>query len=302
MADADNRLFALAREGQRQPSALVAIIVTFVILAITIVAGQMFAGIMLHRIAPAGTPTTSDPIVEGTRRLIGNAAGFWPLYLCLWGWLTFWSKRSLRTLGFERQRVAYTFVGGFVGLLMMTVVAIAIAMLPQTTLARGTWQTAGLAAVCGSCLALGGTAIQSTAEEALFRGWLLPTIGVRIGPWIGVVISSGLFGLAHSLNPNVTALGVTNLILFGGFLALYALRDGGLWGACAWHTAWNWTESDLFGLSGSGGPLRSALLTSVSPHGPVMAAGGAFGPDDGLIQSAVLLIGIAVLVGLRRKA
>jgi membrane protease YdiL (CAAX protease family) len=75
-----------------------------------------------------------------------------------------------------------------------------------------------------------------------------------------VIVSSLLFGLAHGLNPHVTALGVINLTLFGGFLALYALREGGLWGACAWHMAWNWTESDLFGLSGSGGPLHAALL------------------------------------------
>jgi len=37
MLDADNRLFALAREGERQPSMLVAITVTIVTLAITIV-------------------------------------------------------------------------------------------------------------------------------------------------------------------------------------------------------------------------------------------------------------------------
>ena len=39
-----------------------------------------------------------------------------------------------------------------------------------------------------------------------------------------------------------------NLSLFGAFLALYALAEGGLWGACAWHTCWNWTDGHLFGL------------------------------------------------------
>ena len=54
----------------------------------------------------------------------------------------------------------------------------------------------------------------------------------------------------------------------------------------------------MFGLSGSGGPLHAALLTSVRPGGPDIATGGAFGPDGGLIQLAVLLIGVAVLVSL----
>ena len=299
MLDADNRLFALAREGQRQPSMLVAITVTIVTLAVTIVGGQMLARIIFHTIPLAGTESSTDPFVEGIRRLIDDAVGFLPVYLCLWGWLAFWSKRSFRTLGFERQRpAAHALGGGLVGLLMMSIVAIGIAMLPRTALARGTLQTAGLVAIGGSLLMLAGTAIQSSAEEALFRGWLLPSIGLRAGPWIGVTVSSLLFGLAHGLNPHVTALGVINLTLFGGFLALYALREGGLWGACAWHTAWNWTESDLFGLSGSGGPLHGALLTSVKPGGPDVATGGAFGPDGGLIQLAVLLIGVAVLVSL----
>ena len=297
--DADNRLLALAREGERQPSMLVAITVTIVTLAITIVGGQMLARIILHTIPLAGTESTTDPFVEGARRLIDDAVGFLPVYLCLWGWLAFWSKRSFRTLGFECQRpVAQALGGGLIGLVMMSIVAIGIIMLPRTALARGTWQTAGWVAIGGSLLSLTGTAIQSSAEEALFRGWLLPSIGLRAGPWIGVIVSSLLFGLAHGLNPHVTALGVMNLTLFGGFLALYALHDGGLWGACAWHTAWNWTESDLFGLSGSGGPLHAALLTSVKPGGPDIATGGAFGPDGGLIQLGVLLMGIAVLVSL----
>ena len=71
------------------------------------------------------------------------------------------------------------------GLLMMSIVAIGIVMLPRTALARGTLQTAGLVAIGGSLLMLAGTAIQSSAEEALFRGWLLPSIGLRAGPWIG---------------------------------------------------------------------------------------------------------------------
>jgi membrane protease YdiL (CAAX protease family) len=303
MFDANNRLFVLAQESEPQPSMLVAITVTFVTLAITIVAGQMLARIIFHAIPLAGTQSSIDPLVEGLRRLIDDAVGFLPAYLCLWGWLAFWSKRSFRTLGFDRQRpFAHALGGGLVGLLMMSIVAIGIAMLPRSGLGRGTLQTAGLAAIGGSLLTLAGTSIQSSAEEVLFRGWLLPSIGVRAGPWKGVIVSSLLFGVAHGLNPHVTALGVINLTLFGGFLALYALREGGLWGACAWHSSWNWTESDLFGLSGSGGPLHAALLTSVKPGGPDIVTGGAFGPDGGLIQLAVLLIGIAVLVSWRRMS
>jgi membrane protease YdiL (CAAX protease family) len=120
--------------------------------------------------------------------------------------------------------------------------------------------------------------------------------GLTYGPWVGVAVSSLSFGLAHALNPNATLLGLTNLSLFGAFLALYALAEGGLWGACAWHTLWNWTNSNLFGLPDSGGPPGVALLMSIRPSGMNIITGGAFGPDGGLIETTVLLIGIGAVV------
>ena len=110
-----------------------------------------------------------------------------------------------------------------------------------------------------------------------------------------MAVSSLLFGLTHGLNPDATWLGLLNLSLFGAFLALYALAEGGLWGACGWHTLWNWTVSVLFGLRDSDGPLRPALLVCITPRGMDMVTGGAFGPDGGLIETAALLIGIGVV-------
>ena len=163
---------------------------------------------------------------------------------------------------------------------MMSAVAVGLALLPDTALALGQLWTVGLAALGGGLLTLFGTVVQSSGEELLFRGWLLPTIGARYGPRIGVAVSSAFFSLAHGLNPNATALGLLNLSLFGTFLALYALAEGGLWGACAWHTLWNWTDNVLFGLRDSGGPPRPALLVSITPSGPDIVTGGAFGSSS----------------------
>ena len=68
MLDADNRLFALAREGERQPSILVAITVTIVTLAVTIVGGQMLARIIFHTIPwpePSPAPIRSSRVSAG---------------------------------------------------------------------------------------------------------------------------------------------------------------------------------------------------------------------------------------------
>jgi membrane protease YdiL (CAAX protease family) len=292
----NNRLFVLARQGTRQSAALVAVAVTFVTLVVTIIGGQMLGRIAIRSIFPDGESITS-PLVEGARDLVGFTTGFLPIYLCLWAWLAFWSKRPFATLGFEHDRRTSRFLGGaLVAIVMMSIAAIVLAALPNTALARGQLLTVGPMAIIGGLLALLGTFVQSSGEEVLFRGWLLPTIGSRYGPWIGVAVSSLSFGLAHALNPNVTLLGLTNLSLFGAFLALYAIAEGGLWGACAWHTLWNWTASNLFGLPDSGGPPHAALLLSIRPSGMNILTGGAFGPDGGLIETTVLLIGIGAVV------
>ncbi|MGQ0604896.1 MAG: CPBP family glutamic-type intramembrane protease [Anaerolineales bacterium] len=68
---------------------------------------------------------------------------------------------------------------------------------------------------------------------------MLAWCGARYRPWLGVLVSSALFGVLHLLNPNVGLLPFINLCLFGLFAALYALREGGLWGIAAQHAVWN---------------------------------------------------------------
>jgi membrane protease YdiL (CAAX protease family) len=70
--------------------------------------------------------------------------------------------------------------------------------------------------------------IQSTAEELLFRGYLLQGIGKQ-NIWAGIIITGTLFGLAHGLNPETEkvgfALGMSYYISVGLFFALLAIFD-----------------------------------------------------------------------------
>ena len=131
-ATPDNRLFVLARQGQRQPSALVAIALTSVTLVVAVIGGQMASrvaiGLMLPKAEYAATP-----LADGVRDLLTFTLGFVPIYLCVWAWVALWSKRSFRTLGFERQHpLARVVGGGTVAFSMMSAVAIGLALLPDT--------------------------------------------------------------------------------------------------------------------------------------------------------------------------
>jgi len=134
----NNRLFALARQGRRQPSALLAIAVVPVTLALMI-ASQIVARLLLWPILPGAVQSVADPIAE--------IIGFLSIYLGLWVWLHFWGKRPFRSLGFERGCVPRRILGGaFVAGLMVVAMA-GLAMIPGASLAPGELRTKGLDAV-----------------------------------------------------------------------------------------------------------------------------------------------------------
>ena len=93
--------------------------------------------------------------------------------------------------------------------------------------------------------------------------------------------------------------GLANIVLFGLFISLYAVREGSLWGVCGWHAAWNWLLGLGFGLEVSGMKIDSLpLITDLTAaQGAAWwLTGAAFGPEASLVTTAVLLLGTIVLV------
>ena len=137
--------------------------------------------------------------------------------------------------------------------------------------------------------------MQGPAEEALTRGWLLPVIGARYRPIYGVIISSVIFAIFHSFNPNLGPIAILNLFLFGVFTALYALYEGGLWGIFSIHAVWNWAQGNIFGFEVSGGTASGGTLFNLMEVGPDIITGGPFGPEGGLAVTGVLVISCVIV-------
>lgn len=74
--------------------------------------------------------------------------------------------------------------------------------------------------------------IQTSAEELLFRGYLMQGLGLILHKWGAVLVSSLLFALPHLLNPEVYGANIWIAFLpyltTGLLLALVTLRDGTL--------------------------------------------------------------------------
>ena len=81
--------------------------------------------------------------------------------------------------------------------------------------------------------------IQTTAEEALFRGYLFQGFGAlfRKG-WIAIILSAVLFGLLHWTNPEVAKIGDILLVFYigtGVFLGILVHMDDGLELSMGYH-------------------------------------------------------------------
>ena len=290
----DNRLFTLARQGRRPPSALVAIAVVLFILVLVIV-GESKSRLAVQLIFPVGIQSIAEPIVE-------NVVGFLPIYLGLWVWLRLSSKRPFWSLGLESPGAARHALGGVLIAALMMAVTAGLAIISGAT--AGKSQMTGLTALGIRLLSLMAYLVQGPGEEVLFRGWLLAVIGARYRPWIGVLVSSLVFSLVHAgsiLMAPLVPLAFLNLFLFGIFAAFYALSEGGLWGICVWHAVWNWAMGDLLGFATDGVP-HIGVLISIRATGPAIVTGGAFGPEGGVAATAVFLIAIGIIVMRTRRS
>jgi len=317
----DNHLLALARMGElrftRRLStracriieklypivalvySVIAVVLTFICAGLVFaVMALAFGNVALNKLTIELPPLLPDPTLNQALSLV---IVFTPIYVWIGLWLWLVEKRALWTVGFERQGFALKYArGALLGFVLFSVAVGLFAAMGYAAFEEGNQPTGFV--FLGSILAVFlGWMVQGAAEEVLTRGFLLPVVSARYGPVVGIALSSLLFMLLHSFNPNLSVLAFVNLFLFGVFASLYALREGGLWGVCALHSVWNWTQGNLYGLEVSGGDAHTATLINLKEVGPDWLTGGAFGPEGGLAVTIVLVVGCVVVWWVNRS-
>jgi membrane protease YdiL (CAAX protease family) len=131
------------------------------------------------------------------------------------------------------------------------------------------------------------------SEELMFRGLPMVVASRVMRRGHAIVLLSVLFALAHLKNPDVTVAGIGNIVLAGIFLSLAFFSSGGMWTAFGAHLGWNATLAAL-AAPVSGTPFEMPYI-DYHMGSPAWLTGGAFGPEGGLIATAVLAAA-AVLV------
>ncbi|CAN5794319.1 hypothetical protein BH23GEM9_BH23GEM9_27720 [soil metagenome] len=142
-------------------------------------------------------------------------------------------------------------------------------------------------------------ALAALAEEAVFRGYPFQVLVRSAGPAVATAVTSALFAVAHSTNPEVGPFALLNIFLAGVLLAVAYLRTLSLWFATAVHLGWNWAMATLFDLPVSGIQLFDTPGYDAIVSGPQWWSGGEFGPEGGLVGT--IGFGVALLVVLRLR-
>jgi len=206
--------------------------------------------------------------------------------------------RSLTSMGLCRKGFVRQYSFGYlIGVAMMTATVVLSVLLGSATF---NGLNTGVTALY-ILLFFAGYLIQGMSEELCFRGYFMVSCANSAHMAVAVFASSLAFALLHLANPGITALAFLNILLFGVFAAVYILRTDDLWGACAIHSAWNFFQGNIFGISVSGSGMSSSVFGTTFVSGHALISGGAFGIEGGLCTTIVLLGATALAIFLPQK-
>jgi membrane protease YdiL (CAAX protease family) len=139
----------------------------------------------------------------------------------------------------------------------------------------------------------------AASEEVLLRGYAFQALEEQWNDKAATVITAVLFGLLHAANPSSGWAAIWGIVAPGILFGVAVLVTRRLWLPIGLHVSWNLFEGPVLGFPVSGFQLPSVVRTEVT--GPTLWTGGRFGPEAGLLVVFACLLGIIILLGVRRK-
>ena len=210
----------------------------------------------------------------------------------------FFEARPMRSMGFTKEKVLTHYLRGLLtGAVLMSAITLLSVICRGNNIALCSNINFGLIG-----LYFLGFLVQGMSEEVIFRGFLMNTIAGRFHAFIAIGISAVAFSLAHVMNPGFGVLVFINLAMFGVFASLYMIAFDDIWGACAIHSVWNFTQGSFYGISVSGSGNQESVFRTTAASSSKLLTGGDFGIEGSIFTTVVLAAGIAAVIFKLKKA
>jgi len=130
--------------------------------------------------------------------------------------------------------------------------------------------------------------VAGAAEEIIFRGYALQALAEGSRRWIAAVLTSLPFAVAHMDNPDVSVVGIANILLVGLVFAVLYFQTLRLWLPIGFHLSWNWAHGWLWGFDVSGIELEHQVFIATS-KGPELLTGGGFGLEGSIVTTLLVV-------------
>lgn len=271
-------------EGERRTDSVGRVILLFFAVFGISQACQAVTGFAL------GLCVGDDPTCDLLVSLFGTA---WMIAACII-WCRSREHRGFETMGIVRRHALPEYLVGLIAGAALFAAAVGICIVTgalTVTLPTATPPVGWI------FLFFIGFMIQGMSEELLCRSFLMVSLSRHVSYRAAVLINAALFAGLHLLNPGIGILPLLNIFLFGVLASVLTLRRGSIWMVGALHTAWNFVQGNLFGISVSGLENGPSMFSSTPADGTLekLLNGGSFGIEGGIAATLVLLVGILVV-------
>lgn len=235
------------------------------------------------------------PLIESVFSLSEHASSivrrvnlFLAVVLSYWAFVRFYERRPARELALRWQWTLVAAVAGSLSIGLTILVLYATGNY-QLISFRGFGQATGIFATIW---------IAAVLEEVAFRGILFRILEEGIGTKGALAISAVIFSALHLSNQGARGITLVSVTLAGLMWGLWFILSRNLWVAAAHHCCWNATIF-MSGVPLSGEDWRAQAPFQTVTHGSALWTGGAFGPEDSLVN---LFISTAICILLWRFA
>jgi len=254
------------------------------------VIGMIPIGIVIGTVLAMVNPTADRATVMevfGHYGIFFQLGSFFFMALLVFLWVKFREKRAFSSLGFFKEGWLKELGRCFlIGAVQFSLVVVLLLVTGTGSLKFGQVNLQSLIfvlAIIPFWILQGGT------EELVTRGWLFPAVSAKSNIFIGILISSALFGALHLFNPGVTVLSIVNIILDGIFACFLMLKYDNMWVLAGMHGAWNFVQGNIYGIQVSGQGASTSILNYSSQSSVDLLSGGAFGAEGSIFATIVLI-------------